>query len=264
MGGLIKLAAPELNNPMVVFLRNLAGLLILSPLLLRWGARGLATSRAVSHLTRALLGVSAMYCFFYAITHLTLAEAMLLNYSTPLFIPFIAWAWLGERPPAVVYPAVLLGFVGVAMILKPGPGLISSAGLVGLAAGLLAASAMTNIRYMADTEPVTRIVFYFAVFATLLSAAPALAAWQTPSPRALALMALVGLSATLGQLFLTRAYALAPAARVGSLIYSAVVFAAMLDWLFWDARPDGWSVIGTLLIVAAGMLASRMPAPKTA
>jgi drug/metabolite transporter (DMT)-like permease len=256
MGAFIKTASQSLPNEMVVFLRNLFGLLILT-LWLRPRARDLHTRRLGGHVLRAAFGLTAMYCFFFALARLHLAEAMLLNYSTPLFIPLIAWAWLGERPPGAVWLAVAVGFAGVALILKPGFGLLTWAGLVGLLAGLFAALAMTNIRRISETEPVSRIVLYFALLGTAVSALPLPWAWQTPSWHDAGLMLGAGLFATLGQLWLTRAYSLAPAARVGSLVYSAVVFAALLGWLLWDERPDLLSVLGMLLVVAAGMLATR-------
>lgn len=254
MGAMIKVAAAELPNPMVVFLRNAFGLLILAPWLLRPGLQGLKTDRPWAHLLRAAVGLSAMYCFFFAISRLHLANAVLFNYSQPLFIPFIAWLWLGERPPARIFPAVAIGFVGVALILKPDTGLVSVPGLIGLASGLLAATAMVAIRRMADTEPTTRIVFYFTIFATLISAAPAAATWQQPSGPVWLIMLAAGALATAGQLLLTRAYTLAPAAHVGSLIYAAVVFAALFGWLFWDEVPDGLDAAGTVLVVLAGVI----------
>lgn len=255
MGAAIKFAAAELPNTMVVFLRNDFGLLILAPWLLRPGLSGLATRRPLAHLLRAAVGLSAMYCFFYAIARMDLAGAVLLNYSQPLFIPFIAWLWLSERPPARLFPAVVIGFVGVALILKPDSGLISFPGLVGLASGLLAATAMVAIRRMADTEPTTRIVFYFTVFGTLISAVPAALAWHAPSAGAWLAMLGAGAFATAGQLLLTRAYTLAPAAHVGSLIYAAVVFAAAFGWLFWNEVPDLLDAGGTLLVILAGTIA---------
>lgn len=254
MGAMIKFASAELPNTMVVFLRNGFGLLMLAPWLLRPGLRGLATQRPLAHLLRAAVGLSAMYCFFYAIARMDLAGAVLLNYSQPLFIPFIAWLWLRERPPARLFPAVAIGFAGVALILKPDAGMVSLPGLIGLASGLLAATAMVAIRRMADTEPTTRIVFYFTVFGTLISAVPAAVTWQTPGAAAWLAMFGAGSLATAGQLLLTRAYTLAPAAHVGSLIYAAVIFAAAFGWLFWNEMPDLLDAAGTALVILAGTI----------
>lgn len=253
-GAFVKLATAELPNTMVVFLRNGFGLLMLLPWLPRPGLRSLITHRPFSHLIRVMVGLSAMYCYFYAIAHMNLANAVLLNYSQPLFIPFIAWLWLSEKPPARIWPAVAIGFVGVTFILKPDTGLISPIGLIGLGSGILAATAMVSIRRMADTEPTTRIVFYFTTMATLISAVPAIITWHDPSTAAWLYMLGAGGMATLGQLMLTRAYALAPAAHTGSLIYATVVFAGLLGWLIWGEVPDLLDLAGVVLVMTAGVL----------
>ena len=103
----------------IVFARNLVAVCVLGPWLLSQGRAALATRRLRGHLWRSFFGILGMYTLFYAISHLTLAEALLLNYSSPLFIPFIAWLVLRERPPALLIPASLLGLAGVALIVKP-------------------------------------------------------------------------------------------------------------------------------------------------
>lgn len=256
MGALIKTAAPELPTEMVVFLRNFFGLLTLLPWLYKTRLPSLKTERLGGHMLRAAFGLSAMYCFFYAIHHMPLANAVLLNYSAPVFAPVIAYYWLGERFSIWTYPAVGLGFVGIVFILHPTVAFLTVATLVGMASGVLAAVAMVSIRRMANTEPATRIVFFFTTFSVLFSAIPLLWAWQTPSPLALLAMVGAGMFATFGQLSLTRAYALAPAAQIGSLIYSAVVFSAIWGWLIWDEGLDRFFVIGTLLVATGAFLAT--------
>jgi len=261
-GAAVKLASATATNEMVVFFRSLFGLVALLPFLVRQGSAALRTAHPRQQVTRALAGLAAMYCFFYAIAHLPLAEAMLLNYSSPLFIPFIAWLWLGEPIPPGIGWAIGTGFVGIALILKPGLGFFTPASVVGLASGLLTATAMVAIRGLAREEPTTRIVFYFGAVCSAASAPPLLWGWRSPSPRTLVLLGAVGALATFGQLLLTRAYALAPAARVGPFTYSTVVFAALLGWLLWGEVPDRLSVVGALLVALAGVLAIRLLGPR--
>ena len=261
-GAAVKLASATATNEMVVFFRSLFGLVALLPFLVRQGSAALRTPHPGQQVTRALAGLAAMYCFFYAIAHLPLAEAMLLNYSSPLFIPFIAWLWLGEPIPPGIGWAIGTGFVGIALILKPGLGFFTPASVVGLASGLLTATAMVAIRGLAREEPTTRIVFYFGAVCSAASAPPLLWGWRSPSPRTLVLLGAVGALATFGQLLLTRAYALAPAARVGPFTYSTVVFAALLGWLLWGEVPDRLSVVGALLVALAGILAIRLLGPR--
>ncbi len=263
-GACIKAAAPSTSNEVVVFVRCAVSLVALLPWMLRLGNGGIRTQKPGGHLLRAGFGVLAMYAFFYAIARLPLAEAMLLTYSTPLWVPFIAWFWIGERPPWVVLPASLLGLLGIALIVKPGSAQIEwLAGLAGVASGVLAGCAMVSIRRISDTEPALRIVFYFALLSTLISAIPLLWAWQTPSPEAWLLLIGAGLFATVGQLNLTQAYGWAPAARVGPFTYTAVLFSAVLAWLLWDEALDRWSIVGALLVIATCVLVSwRRPEPQ--
>jgi len=256
MGAFIKLGSATLPTDMVVFLRNAFSLLILVPILARSGGIGqLRTQHPLLLLLRTCLGLAGMTCFYYAIPRLNLSEAVLLNYSQPLFIPFIAWAWLQERPSRAVYPAIVIGFAGVALILKPGAGVVSLAGVVGLCAGLFAAFAMVTIRRLSASEPTTRIVMYYSLLATLLSGAWTLGDWHMPGAAAAGWMLGASAVGTSGQLLLTRAYSLASAARVGPLIYSAVVFAGVLGWLIWGETPDLLSLGGTALVISAGVIA---------
>jgi len=254
MGASIRIASAHLPNEVVVFLRNVFGLLFLFPWVFRQGLASLATTRLRMHVTRSFAGLAAMYCFFYAIAHLPLAEAVLLNYSAPLFIAPIALLWLGEAILPIVAAAILSGFVGVGLILKPGFGEFSVAAWVGLLSGFLAAIAMVSVRNLAATEPTVRTVFYFSATCTTVSAIPLLWAWQIPQWQDVATMAAAGFFATQGQLLLTHSYGLAPAAHIGPYTYTTVIFAALIGWWLWQETPDRFTAIGALLISIAGIL----------
>jgi drug/metabolite transporter (DMT)-like permease len=257
MGAAVKIASTALPNAMIVFARSALGLVALLPWLVRLGPRNLATRHFREHLVRGLAGLAAMYCFFYAIAHLRLADAVLLNYSLPLFTPFIESAWLGEPFPPRLWRSVGLGFLGVLVILRPGPGIFQPAALAGVAAALLAAVAQVGVRRLTRFEPSIRIVFYFGVIATAGSALPLVHAWRTPAPPLWLTLAILGVLATLGQLLLTEAYAFAPAAQVGPFVYTTVVFAGFFDWWLFDRPPDRYTLAGAVMIALAGILALR-------
>jgi len=254
MGACIKIASQEINNNMVVFLRNAFGLAFLLPGLLQLGPDLMRTRRLPAHLGRSLAGLAAMYCFFYAIAHMNLAEAVLLNFSSPVFTALLAALWLKESLSRTTLAAVLFGLLGISLILKPVPGHFTPVSLIGAASAILAAVAMVNIRSMAATEPTWRIVLYFSTISTAASAVPLAWDWQTPSGRSLLAMAAAGLCASVGQLLLTYSYASAPAAKVGTINYTTVIFAGLLSWWFWDERPDWASLLGALLVIGAGVL----------
>jgi len=251
----VKIASASLPNVVVVFFRSGFGLLTLLPFIIGVELR---TTQVREHLIRSLAGIASMYCFFYTIAHMRLADAVLLNYSLPIFIPFVESVWLGEAFPRRLWIPVLVGFLGVIVILRPGSGLMQPVALLGVASALFAAVAQVGVRRLTRTEPVPRIVFYFAVIATALSALPTAASWQTPHGFVWLAAAAMGLTATLGQLAMTRAYAHAPASQVGPFVYSSVVFADGIDWLFWRKLPDAFTVAGGALVVAAGILSLRL------
>jgi len=151
----------------------------------------------------------------------------------------------------------------VALILKPGLGWLGAAGFVGLMAGILAATAMTAIRSMALTEPALRIVFYFCSLSVLITLGPAIVFWQTPTATTWLAMAGAGSFATLGQLTMTHAYTLAPAAHIGSLVYTTVPFAALLGWLFWGEAPDLLSAVGAALVITAAVIVVFMRSTRS-
>lgn len=254
MGASIKLLAAYLPNESIVFFRNLIGLGLVLPWLLRRGPGNLATGQFPLHLLRGLTGLGAMYCFYYALGHIPLAEAMLLKLTAPLFIPLIAFLWLAESVPVKVRWAIVIGFMGVVLILRPGFAEVSPVALVALAGATLAAVAKVTIRGLSATEPSTRIVFYFALLGTVVSALPVAWHWVTPSPAAWGLVLAVSGLATAGQLLMTRAYGMAPAAQVGPFTYVSVVFASLYGWLFWDELLDMLTLAGAILIAAAGVL----------
>lgn len=254
MGAAVRYASASLPNEMTVFLRNSLGFLFLLPWLHRKGFGNLKTRRLSAHVFRSLSGLAAMYCFFYAIAHLHLAEAVLLNYSSPIFIAIIALLWLGERSSSKLVLAIALGFVGLCFILKPGINMFQGAAWIGLLSAVFAALAMVTIRNLSSTEPTYRIVFYFSLTSTLISAVPMLWAWQTPALEVLLVMAFAGFSATCGQLLLTYSYSLAPAPEVGPYTYSTVVFAAIFGWIFWTETPDLYTFIGAALVIISGSI----------
>ena len=258
MAAMVSLAARELANGPIVFFRHFLMLLFLLPWLFREGRGALATRDFRGHLVRGLAGVAAVACHFYAVARLRLADAMLLNQSMPLFIPLVERAWLGERIPARLWGVLALGFAGLLLILRPGSGVFEPVALVGLSSAVLAAIAQVGIRRLTRSEPANRIVVYFGLVASVVALPPAVYWWTTPSPRTWAILLLMGVFATIGQLTLTRAYFHAPAARVGPFLYAGPVFAGLLDWLIWGRLPDGLFVAGACVVIAAATLALRL------
>lgn len=257
MAATIKHVSPEVSTAMVVFLRNLFGLLVLAPLLATHGGSLFSSTRPGTMAIRALAGLAAMYGFFYVIAHLPLAEATLVKLTTPFFMPLIGWFWLKERIGRHNATAIVTGFIGVLFILRPGAATFDPHALVGIAAAVLASVAMVAIRDMSDDEPPARIVFQFGLVSTLVSALPLLWAWQMPPVHLWGWLLAMGVFGSIGQLLITRAFQVAPPGRIGPFNYTSVVFAALLGWAVWGESLLLTTVIGSLLIFVAGFINLR-------
>lgn len=256
MGSLVKLLAETMPSQNLVFFRNLFGLIALTPILVKIGSSSIKTKAIHLHILRSLAGISAMYCFFYALAKLPLADAMLLKISAPLFIPIFAFIWISEFISIRTIIAILVGFIGVILVLRP-TGEIQLASLIGLLGGALAALAKVTIRRMSDTEPTSRIVFYFAAISLVVSFFPLLISWVNPIGREWVLLFCLGAVGTIGQLFLTRAYTLAPASRIGPFTYSSIIFASLIGWWFWNETMTLITLAGASLVIFSGALIFR-------
>ncbi|AQZ95806.1 DMT family transporter [Halopseudomonas phragmitis] len=263
MGVLIREVSSGVNNETVVFFRNLVGVFFFLPMILVRGFGPFRTQRLGNHFLRTFYGLGAMYCFFYAIAHLPLADAMVFTYAAPVFTPILAWWWLKESLTGRMMFMVLLGFAGVLLVAKPSGALFDPKGLVGIGASLLAACAFVSIRAMSNSEPASRIVFYFSTFSALLSAIPLIWAWQPLTLTQLAMLVAIGLVATTSQLVMSKAYALAPPGKIGPLSYLAIVFSGLFAWLLWSEVPGLSSWLGAGLIFASTLISLTQPAAKT-
>lgn len=266
MAAMVKHLSDELPTEVVMFFRNLLGMIPLLALLMvpPRGIAKMATRRFGSHFIRAVAGLGSMYCYFYTLSQIPLAEAVMVKMTTPFFIPVVAFLWMGDRVRGPTVAAILLGFVGVAFILRPMPGHFDSAYLIALLGALLMSIAMVGIRNMAATEPATRIVFWFTLTGTVISAVPLLWTPLQIAPQLWPWLLAMGIIATFGQSLMTLSYRFASPARIGVYNYSSVIWAALLGYLFWDELLHWTTLVGTVLIIAAGVWNLRQGQPKPA
>jgi len=142
-------------------------------------------------------------------------------------------------------------------VLQPSSATIQLAVIAGLFGALLSALAKIYIRKMKATEPSRRIVFYFALFATLISAPFALTEWVPLTWQQWGGVAAIGALSTLAQLAMTRAYHNAPAGYLGPFTYSSVIIATLLGWMIWDESLRALTLMGMALILIGGILTVR-------
>ncbi len=268
-GMVIKHLNGVVSTEQTVFFRNAFALLLLLPWLWRNGVQAVKTDCLHLHFLRSLLGVTAMTCMFYAWAHLPLAQSALLKQTMPLFVPIVAFFWMGERLSWRNFVAIGLGFVGVLLVLNPfqEAAVFNLAVALGLFGAIMGGSTKVSIRRMRSSEePALRVVFYFALFASALSVIPAALAWLPLTGETLLWLFLLGVLATLAQWLLTAAYGHAPAGQLGAFTYASVIFAAVLGWWLWDESLSLLAIAGIGTIIAAGLLVmlgqARLPAAQ--
>jgi drug/metabolite transporter (DMT)-like permease len=262
-GVLVRMVAADMDNVSVVFYRNLIGLIFCLPLFLRYGSGLLKTDMLPWHIWRTVVGLIAMYLYFYSLAHFTLTDAMLFVYSAPVIVPVLAHWILREPITWRIYAVVTIGLAGIMLVLKPGGELFAWMAPVGLACTLFTAFAFVFVRKLSVTEPAARVVFYFTFLSAIISFVPWAFAAQWPDVRGAWLLLGIGGVNTLAQWFLSLAYASAPAARIAPVSYLTVLLAALLGWLLWDEVPDGYAILGGLLIFVSALMVVGMGKRET-
>jgi drug/metabolite transporter (DMT)-like permease len=261
MGVFAKFLATQFTGAELSLYRSLIGLVAVGMFVL-WKRESLATPFWKGHFWRGLTGTISLIAYFYAMTRLPLATAITLNYTSPIFLTLLSALLLGERFSPRLVLAIALGFVGVALLLRPTfSGENAHAGLIGLASGFFAACAYVNVKKLGEAgEPEWRVVFYFTLAGSIGSAIFQVAVARDFHPvngGNIGLLAGLGLAATIAQLAMTRAYHSGNTLVVGAFAYSTVVFASLAGIFFFNEvlPPVAW--IGMVIIIASGLLAKR-------
>jgi drug/metabolite transporter (DMT)-like permease len=254
----IRLASARLSTFEIAFFRNLFGLLALLPLL-RYSAPGVFRTRQLPrYFVRSTIGIGSMLCGFWAIGHLPMAQAISLSYSTPLFVTIAAVIWLGEVVRRRRWTAVILGFIGVLVIVRPGTEGFSAGSLVAIAAAVLSSVVAIQIKQLSRVDPPDTIVFYTYAFWVPLSFVPALFAWQWPQGIEWLWLVAIGVFGTGGQLFWTRALKLGEVSALTPISFMQLPLVTALAWLLFDEGVSHWTVAGALIIFGAnGYIAHR-------
>jgi drug/metabolite transporter (DMT)-like permease len=264
MGVCVKLASAQYSAGEMVFYRSVVGTLFIFGLTRVRGGT-LATPVPSMHFWRSASGVVALVLWFHSIGGLPLATAMTLNYMSSVWMALFligGSVLVGSgRVDGRVIAAVLAGFAGVALVLRP---TVDQEqlwhGLTGLLSGMLAATAYLQVTALGRAgEPAERIVFYFSVGGLVVGALWML--WQGAnehSARGLALLLAIGLLATVAQMMMTRAYRIGRTLANASLQYLGIVFSFAFGVLLFDDAVTASAVAGIVLIVAAGLYATLL------
>src|SRR5450830_1324982 len=245
MGACVKLASARYSIAEIVMYRGLIGVLMLAALV-RWQGNSLRTAHIRDHLWRGFVGVLSLWLWFYGISKLPLATAVTLNYMSPILVA-----------------AFLCSFIGVTLVLQPAFEAKQWLGaLTTLGSGLFSAAAYLQVRKLSQMgEPEYRVVFYFSCMNLLAGLAgnaasvadPAVVTFHALDLSGTGLLLVMGATATLAQLAMTRAYAVGKTLVVANLQYTGIIFSSVWSMLLWGDRFDWHVWLGMAIILGSGL-----------
>ena len=257
MSALAKQASPGAPTEVIVLFQNLICFVLVAPVALRHGWRELKTARIGMHVMRAATGTGAWLGLFFAITLMPLTNAVLVTYTAPIWIPLIAWMLHGRKVGKAVWSGVALGFLGIVMVLHPENAELTWGAPLALGAAVLLAFALLSVRWLGETETNIRILFYYFLLSTVLILPFAVVAWRTPEDWAWFYLAGIGLCLLASQVFIVLAYKFASAVTLAPVIYSVIVFTALINWAVWGRVPTWMEAGGMALVILGGIVAMR-------
>jgi drug/metabolite transporter (DMT)-like permease len=258
--GMIRVVSAEIHTFEIVFFRNLFGLAAMLPFL---GGVGLGMFRARHPGQLLLMSVwhlLGMLGFFLAIVYLPLAEVIALAFSKPLFATVGAALILREVVRARRWSAVALGFAGVLIVLQPGAQAISPYAVLVLLGALMGAITSLMIKRLTATEAISTIVWYQALFATVLALPLCLLHWRMPDPMGWLLLIAIGALGTVSWLTATRAFFLIDASAVVPFEFLRLPFAALVAYLWFAEVPSVWTWLGGALIFGTSIYIAQREA----
>ena len=215
------------------------------------------TRHPLAHALRGLVGLASLALYFLAYQLMPLADAYAIGFAAPLFITALSVPLLGEKVGVRRWSAVLVGFAGVLIMVRPGTAVFDAVALVPLAAAMLYALVAILVRMLSRTEASVTIVVYYALTTILVTGLALPLVWVTPDAGDFALLAGLGVVGGCAQLCVTEAFREGELSVVVPFDYSAMVWAVLLGWLLWGELPDLWIWAGMPLVIASGIYIAR-------
>jgi len=237
----------------VLLIRSVAGLVLLSPAFYREGWRTLLMPpQWRMNLVRVVITTAEVSSFYWTVAYMPLADLVTIYMAAPIFVTALAWAFLGEKIDTPRAIAVFIGFGGVVLAMRPSSASLSLPALVAIAGCVMFSLIMIITRHLRGTKGIV-LVGWPAGAALIFGLVTAPTHWVPPTPRDFALLAMLGVVSTIAHIAVNRSLKLAPASVVMPYQYSQIIWAVLLGILIFGDWPDMAIVVGSGIIVAAGL-----------
>ncbi len=221
-----------------------------------WGAVGpkmLHSARPFNQIIRASLLITTTVCFFLALKYLPLADTLAIFFVQPLVLTVLSGTFFGETVSARRWAAVMVGFIGVLVIVRPGLTAFNLGSVLALASGCSLALYLALSRKVAGETDAATNTFQTSAFASILLLGIMPWAWTPPTPSEWAMLAAMGVIGSIGQFLIFRAYDYADASLLAPLAYSEMVMSTLVGWLAFSEFPDVWTWVGVSILIASAV-----------
>jgi len=252
MHTVIRYISEDLHPFQIAFCRNLFGLAILVPIIVQQGEKIFRTSQLGLHAMRALIHMSSMLLFFSALAIAPIAKVTALSFTAPLFMALLGVLVFKERIWIRRWTAIIFGFIGALIVLRPGIEPLDTGSVMVLTAALTWAVTMIFIKFLVRKDTIITVTVYTSIFMTVLSVLPAVFVWQWPSIEAWGWLLFIGITGTLGQMTLAEALKNAEASAIMPFDFLKLIWAAALGYCFFAEIPTVYTWAGATLIFASG------------
>ena len=267
MGALAKELSTQMDSLEVVFFRNIIGVILIGISFLKMPVNQVG-GKPFLLFFRGLMGFMALVAFFYNIAHISLADAMTFSRTSPMFTALLAFWFLKEKIGKKEVLALIVGFIGIIFIMKPNGLQLDLTDILGLLSGIGAALAYTSVKELKKYYDTRVIVMSFMLTGTIgplllilfndfLHVEFLKASFIVPDLKMWIYIIGLGASATIAQIYMTKAYGIAKAGIVGAVSYANILFSLLLGVMLGDALPDLLGAFGIILVIIGGILVAK-------
>jgi drug/metabolite transporter (DMT)-like permease len=251
MHTIIRMMTHDLPPFEVAFFRNLFGLVVMMPIVLRSGLDVVRTARLPLHMIRTGFQFVSMTAFFYGLSMVPLAKASALSFTSPLFATIFAILLLGERIRARRVTALVLGFVGMLVIVRPDGAMIDTGSLLIIMSAATLAGMLIAIKKLSATESNVTITVIGSTMMTTISVVPAILVWVWPTPEQVMWMFAIGALGSLAHMLVAQAMRRADASEVMPYDFTRLIWASLLGFIVFAEIPEWWTLLGGFIIFSS-------------
>lgn len=254
---LSRVVSATISVPTILFFQYFISMLVMLPWMIQRGGKNLYLSKIGVIVLRSLAGYLNYAFIFFAVQKIPLVNVILLNNTAPLFIPLIILMWKKVRISRRLWIGIIVGFVGIAVTLRPNHDFINIGSLFALGSAICVSISMIAQRRLVKSESVYTISFYYFLIGSIISLPFMLDRFTPPDPLTMVLLGTMGILFVAGQFFYLNAFKHEKPSYLSSFTYSAIVYGVLIEWFAWKQFPGWVSMMGIIIVCSGGLITIR-------